>query len=223
MAEEKKKLRVDVISDAVCPWCFIGKKRLEQAIAQRADRYDVEVRWHPYMLNPDVPAEGTEARAYYERRFGSWERFLQMTERVRAIGAEEGIAFDFEKSAHLPNTHASHRLVWMAGGTGRQNEVVEKIFSAHFVEGRNVGDVEVLVELAAGAGLDPDEIRAGLQGDAGKAEIDATLAAVQQMGVTGVPFFVIAERFAFSGAQPVETFVEALDRAAAGGEGPTAA
>ena len=212
---QKKALRIDVISDTVCPWCFVGKRRLEAALAQTAERYEASVHWHPFELNPDLPPEGMDARTYYGSKFGSWERFREMSARVAQVGSEAGIAFAFDKAVRAPNTLDSHRLVWMAAGTGLQDAVVERLFRAHFVEGLDVGDRATLVRLGAEAGLDADEVREALASDAGVAEVRAAEESVRRMGVSGVPFFVVDGKWAVSGAQPVEAFVQLFDHAAA--------
>jgi predicted DsbA family dithiol-disulfide isomerase len=211
----KQALRIDVISDTVCPWCFIGKRRLEQALAQRSDRYDFDVHFHPFELNPDLPPEGVEARAHYAEKFGSWERFLEITQRVAGVGSELGIDFAFEKASRSPNTFESHRLVRLAAKAGKQSDVVEALFSAHFVEGRDVGDRETLVAIATEAGLDADEVRASLASDAGVEEVRGAEAEVRRLGVTSVPFFILEGKLAVSGAQPAEAFLQAIDQVAA--------
>lgn len=216
---KKQALRVDVVSDTVCPWCWIGKRRLAAAIGQTADRYEVEVRWHPFQLAPELPPEGADAREHYGRKFGSWERFLQVAERVVAVGREVGIDFRFDAVRRAPNTLESHRLIWLAAGTGLQDAVVERLFAAHFLEGRDLGDRETLVRLAAEAGLDEAEVRASLAGETGRHEVLAAESAVRRMGVAAVPFFVVNGRWAVSGAQPTEVFVQLFDHAVAGDDG----
>jgi predicted DsbA family dithiol-disulfide isomerase len=211
---EKKALRVDVISDTVCPWCFIGKRRLEAALSQTADRYEVSVNWHPFELNPDMPPEGMDARTHYAEKFGSFERFQQLRQNVADVGREAGIDFAFDKAERAPNTFDSHRLVWLASGTGLQDALVERLFRAHFIEGLDVGDRETLVRLAADAGLEADEVRTALASEAGIAEVRGAEDQVRKMGVSGVPFFVVEGKWAVSGAQPVDAFVQLLDHAA---------
>ncbi len=211
---EKKALRVDVISDTVCPWCFVGKRRLEAAIAKTADRYEIAVHWHPFELNPDMPPEGMDARAHYAEKFGSFERFQQLRQNVAHVGSEVGIDFQFDKATRAPNTFASHRLVWLASGTGLQDAVVERLFRAHFVEGLDVGDRDTLVRLAGEVGLDEGEVRTALASEAGVAEVRAAEDQVRNMGVSGVPFFVVEGKWAVSGAQPEDAFVQLLDHAA---------
>jgi len=215
MAPARKQIRIDVISDTVCPWCYIGKRRLERALEQRADAIEAEVRYHPFQLDPTVPAEGADARTHFAAKFGSWERFLQIASHVAAVGAAEGIPFAFEKATRTPNTLESHRLAWLAAGTGRQLDVIERLFAAHFVEGRDVGSREVLVDIGAAAGLDAAEVRAALAGDAGVAEVRGALEEARRLGISGVPFFIVQGKYALSGAQPVEVFLQLLDRAAA--------
>lgn len=211
---EKKALRVDVISDTVCPWCFVGKRRLEKAIASRADRYEVEVHFHPFQLNPDMPKEGMERRAYYERRFGSWDHFQQMQANLAQVGLGEGIHFAFDKIERAINTVDSHRLVWFASRHGKGNEAVEALFRAQFEQGRDVSDHAVLQEIGESIGLDAGEVRAFLASDEAADVVVATDRQARQLGVSGVPFFVFGEKWAVSGAQPPEVLAELLDKAA---------
>ncbi len=204
---------VDVYSDLICPWCFIGKKRLEKAVNMLGDR-DVTVRWHPFQLNPDMPPGGKDRREYRSAKFGSWERSQAMDADVTAAGRGEGITFDYAKVARTPNTLDSHRLVWLAGERGVQDAVVEALFKAYFTDGRDMNDRATLTTVAVEAGLDPTEVADLLAGDAG---LEAVLNGERQgrrLGVSGVPFVVINGSVALSGAQPPETFRAALEQAA---------
>jgi predicted DsbA family dithiol-disulfide isomerase len=206
---------IDVVSDVVCPWCYIGKRHLEAALAtlDQGGLPRPVVRWHPYELNPGLPAEGVDRREYLERKFGGPARAAQVYERVRRAGTQAGIAFDFERIERQPNTRDAHRLVAWAQGHGDADALVERLFRAYFVEGRFVGAHETLAEIAHEAGLDADAAYAFLSGTTGVAEIADAEERAASLGITGVPFFIVDGRYGLSGAQPAETIVEALRRA----------
>ena len=206
---------VDVVSDVVCPWCYIGKRHLEAALAtlDESGQPRPVVRWHPYELNPGLPAEGIDRRDYLERKFGGPARATQIYERVRRAGTQAGIAFDFERIERQPNTRDAHRLIAWAQSQGDADALVERLFRAYFVEGRFVGAHEVLAELAHDAGLDADAAYAFLASDVGGQEIAEAEERAASLGISGVPFFIVDGRFGLSGAQPAEAIVEALRRA----------
>ena len=156
-------LTIDVISDVICPWCFIGKRRLEKALGNLA----ASVRWHPFQLNPDMPREGIERKSYRIRKFGSWERSQELDAQVAAAGRGEGIAFNFDRMARTPNTLDAHRVIWLAGERGVQDAVVEALFLAYFTDGRDLSDRATLVDVADGAGLYWAEVDELLAGDKG--------------------------------------------------------
>lgn len=190
------------------PWCFIGKRRLEKAIAEAG--LPVEIHWRPYQLDPTIPPEGKDRRAYMEAKFGSGDRIRQMHERVAAMGAEDGIAFAFDRIKVSPNTLDAHRLVRWAQEAGVQDTVVEALFNAYFIEGRNVGDHAVLGDIAASAGLDRDQVMKRLASDEDRDAVRVEIDHAQRIGVTGVPTFILAGRYALVGAQPAEEIARAL-------------
>jgi predicted DsbA family dithiol-disulfide isomerase len=202
-------ITVDVYSDLICPWCFIGKKRLEKGIAMTAGK-KVTVRWHPFQLNPDMPSEGTERRAYRTAKFGSWERSQSMDADVAKAGSGEGVAFNYDRVSRTPNTLDSHRIVWLAGERGIQDAVVEALFKAYFTDGRDLSDRATLAAIAVEAGLDAKEVDELLSGDAGRDAVRDGERKARRLGVTGVPFVVINDTVALSGAQAPETFRKAL-------------
>lgn len=206
---------IDVVSDVVCPWCYVGKRHLESALATLAEAGEPvpAVRWHPYELNPGLPAEGVDRREYLERKFGGPARAAQVYERVRRAGTQAGIAFDFERIALQPNTRDAHRLVAWVQTRGDAGPLVERLFRAYFVEGRFVGSHEVLADLAAEAGEDRDAALEFLGSGVGLDEVAQAEARAASLGITGVPFFIVDGRYGLSGAQPAEAFVEALRRA----------
>lgn len=211
-------LRLDIVSDAICPWCLIGKRRLEKALALLPpDGPAVAVRWLPFQLNPDMPKAGLDRRDYRTRKFGSWERSQVLDAQVAAAGREEGLDFRFDLMARTPNTVDAHRLVWLAGREGgdAQDAVVEGLFRAYFTEGRDIGDPTVLADIGAAAGLDRPVVSAMLEGGEGAAEVAAEEAAARRLGLQGVPTFVLDGRPLFSGAQAPELIAAALTHAAA--------
>lgn len=210
----EKTLTIDVYSDVVCPWCYVGKRRLERALDQLQDRIPAQVSWKPFQLNPTMPKDGMDRVAYLEAKFGSLETFRQLEGHVQAAGASERIAFAFEKIARTPNTFAAHRLIWLGEREGCQDAVVDALFRGYFEEGADIGSIATLVQLAAQAGLHGESVRRFLGSDEGTAEVKAEEAAGHKLGIRGVPYFVLNGTYAVSGAQPVATFVSSLQRVA---------
>ena len=211
-------MQIDIISDVVCPWCYIGKRRLERALAEfavRAPHVVPERRWHPFELNPDLPAEGVDRAQYLASKFGGAERAAAVYARVRAAGESVGLALDFDGIARQPNTRDAHRLLAWASeqSLAVADHLAEVLFRAYFTERRFVGDPEVLVALASDVGLDGGEARAMLASDAHRGAIEALEQRAHGLGVTGVPFFIFADRLAVSGAQTPEVMLEALTEA----------
>jgi predicted DsbA family dithiol-disulfide isomerase len=173
----------------------------------------VIVRWHPFQLNPDMPPEGADRRAYRSAKFGSWERSQSMDAEVAKAGRGEALAFNYDKVARTPNTLDSHRVVWLAGERGVQDAVVEALFRAYFTDGRDLSDRVTLAAVAVEAGLDAKEVDDLLSGDTGRDAVRDGERKARRLGVTGVPFVVINDTIALSGAQPPETFRKALEEA----------
>jgi predicted DsbA family dithiol-disulfide isomerase len=207
-------MTVDVVSDVVCPWCYIGKRRLEEALAGRAGA-PLRVRWHPFQLNPDIPAGGVDRRTYLEEKFGGPERAREIYARVEAAGREVGIPFAFDRIERQPNTVDAHRLIaWaQSHAPAAGDRLVERLFESYFTEGADIGSIDVLVGLAAEVGCDATAVRAHLASDAGRDEVSAADAGMKSMGIGGVPFFVFNRRLAVSGAQPPELLRDALAQA----------
>ena len=217
-----RTLSIDIVSDVVCPWCYIGKRRLEAALAMfaaRAPDIAPALRWHPFELNPDLPPEGIPRRRYIEAKFGAG-RSSAIHDGVRRAGEGAGLALDLDRIARQPNTRDAHRLIAWASAQSPAvaDRLVEALFRAFFVEGRFIGDREVLAALAADAGLDAGEARAFLQSGAGHAEVAAAEDEARALGVNGVPFFIFDGRLAVSGAQAPDLLVQALAEAARAGE-----
>jgi predicted DsbA family dithiol-disulfide isomerase len=210
-------IEVNVISDVVCPWCFIGKRQLDRAIAMLArvePAVAVLVRWHPYLLNPDTPAEGEPYRPFLERKFGGAAAVEAIWQRVRDAGASAGVEFAFERIERRPRTIEAHRLIHRQGDRGDVATLVDALFVAHFQAGRDIGDPQVLADLAAAAnGEPPDGILAYLASDADRRAVLDGVGEAARIGVQGVPFFIFNRRLAVSGAQAAEVLVSAMQEA----------
>jgi predicted DsbA family dithiol-disulfide isomerase len=207
-------LPIDVVSDVVCPWCYIGKRRLERAIALKPD-IPIAVRWHPYFLNPWVPREGMSRADYLTRKFGSVERYKGIAGRVAAAAAAEGLVYDLDKIARQPNTLDCHRLILWAGNTGDPGRMKQRLMELYFAEGADLSDPEVLVGAAVDCGLDGDLVRQLLASDADVARVAQEATSAQEAGIDGVPCFIFGGVLAVSGAQAPEYLADAMARAAA--------
>lgn len=209
-------LTIDIVSDVMCPWCYIGKRRLEQALAEVRGELDVEVRWRPYQLDPTLPKQGKDRKQYLEEKFGGEAGARQAYAAVRAAGTEENIPFAFDDIKVSANTLDAHRLIRWAGSQGlaAQHEMVETLFKAYFEDGKNIGDDEVLIEAAGQAGLEPEIVERLLSGDADREAVTAEIDQARQMGVTGVPCFIIDMKYAVVGAQPAEALADAMRKVA---------
>jgi predicted DsbA family dithiol-disulfide isomerase len=207
------KVTIEVFSDVVCPWCYIGKRRLEIALDLLGGDNDVEILWKPFQLNPGMPPEGIERQAYRSAKFGSWERSLELDARVASVGASVGIAFAFDRIARTPNTFDAHRLIDYARTDGKQHALVQSLFRAYFTEGRDIGDRQVLAELGAEAGLDRAELEGLLSSDGRAGEVRLEEERGRRLGINGVPYFLIEGRVALSGAHEPEIIVGALEKA----------
>ncbi|OGA19097.1 MAG: hypothetical protein A3G25_06880 [Betaproteobacteria bacterium RIFCSPLOWO2_12_FULL_63_13] len=205
-------LKIDVISDVVCPWCFIGKRKLERALERygecNAEVEPPEVTWHPFQLNPDMPVEGLDRREYLRRKFGG--QSTQIYARVSAAGAQVGIPFAFDKVTRQPNTLAAHSLIMLAGESGLQNNVVEGLFRGYFIDGRDLSANETLSDIACAAGLARPQVEACLSSAQAREQVRSEDEQARRLGVEGVPFFVFNGRYAVSGAQDTEVLVDAM-------------
>jgi predicted DsbA family dithiol-disulfide isomerase len=205
------KLAVDVISDVICPWCYIGKRRLENAVAE--SQQEVRVRWLPFQLNPTIPKEGIGRKEYRSRKFGSWERSLELDAKLVAVGETEGIHFAFDRIERTPNTVDAHRLVWIADQKDCQDAVVEALFRAYFTEGRGFTNRQTLIDVVAEAGLDRQPAEAMLNSEEGMEAIKEAEELSRRHQVSGVPFFIINNEITLSGAQPPDAFLVAFRQA----------
>jgi len=209
-------LVVDIVSDVVCPWCYIGKRKLEAALTEleaREPGIAILRRWHPFQLNPDLPVEGIARAAYVEAKFGGESRAAEIYARVRAAGADVGISFAFERIERQPNTLEIHRLITWAqqrGDAQATDALVEQLFRAYFIEGRLLTDTEQLVEVARAAGFPESEIRAMLASGTGRSAVEAEDREARAVGISGVPFFIFNGKTAVSGAHEPATLLEAI-------------
>ena len=207
--------RIDVISDVICPWCYIGKRHLERALdlLEKDHKLAFSVAWHPFQLNPDMPPEGADRQKYRLAKFGSAERSRQMDERITGVAAGVGLQFHLEKLTRTPNTMKAHRLIWLAARNGVQAGVVEALFEGYFTQGADLGDDKVLADLAQRGGLARDAALALLAGDEGKREVLVGDQMARGCGIQGVPSFALQGHVLFSGAVPADEMVDAFRRA----------
>ena len=205
--------RIDIVSDAICPWCYIGKRQLERALATLAEEgLTFQVHWNPFQLNPDMPKEGRDRAAYRAWKFGSAEKATALDQRIVEAAEGVGLAFRTDLMTRTPNTIDAHRLIWFAGQNGDQDAAMEAVFKAYFTEGRDIGDHAVLLDCAAEAGLDRDAVAGFLAGDLADREMRAADLAAREAGVSGVPSFFLDGHGLFSGAMPADTIAAALRR-----------
>ncbi len=214
---DQQPVRIDVVSDVVCPWCFIGKRRLEKALALKPE-VPVEVHWHPFFLNDWIPREGISRADYLTTKFGSPARYAGIAERVTAAAASEGLDYAMDKISRQPNTLDAHRLIRWAGGIGKSAEMKQRLMDLYFTEGADLTNHAVLVQAAVDVGLDPDDVAEALASDQDVAEVEREALAAKEAGIDGVPCFIFGGRFAVSGAQAPEYLAEAIERLAQGGD-----
>jgi len=202
-------LKVEIYSDVVCPWCFLGKKRLEAAL-KSLNITDADVHYLPYELNPSTPAEGVDRKAYLKAKFGGGRSLDAAHERLATLGKEVGINYRFDDISKVPNTLDSHRLLWLAEKEGVQPKVKEALMKAYFTDGKDLSDKKVLTEVVVNAGLDSSKVKKLLESNDGEREVREAEEKVYNLGISGVPFFIFNGKTAISGAQPLEVFVSAI-------------
>ncbi|MET3521413.1 DsbA family oxidoreductase [Mesorhizobium abyssinicae] len=212
----ENSVTVDVVSDVVCPWCFIGQKRLDRAIDAASD-VEVHVRWRPFQLDPTIPPEGMDRRAYMIAKFGSEERVRQIHARIEPLGEAEGIHFAFDAIKVAANTLDAHRVIRWAGAAGEevQNRLVRRLFQLNFEEGANLGDHAVLTAAAREAGMDASVVETLLPTDADVEAVRTEITTASRMGITGVPCFLLEGKYAVMGAQEADTLADAIRQVAA--------
>jgi len=203
-------VKLDILSDPICPWCFIGKTHLERALEARPE-HPFTIEWHPFQLNPKMPPEGMDRREYLEKKFGGKQEAVEVYSRIAEAAENAGVEMNLEAIQRTPNTMNAHRLIHWAGIEGRQSAVVSALFRAYFREGRDIGDTDVLAEIGQLAGLDPEVTRRLLESDADRADIRARDIHSRKMGVSSVPTFIIANQHAVSGAQPPQFWAQVID------------
>lgn len=211
MSEANDILTIDVVSDVVCPWCYLGEKRLEAALAEAAQR--VALRWRPYQLDPTIPEGGLDRAEYMEKKFGKSGRLQSVHDNLTRLGADVGIPFAFDKIKRAPNTLDAHRLIRWANSAGVQGKVVDRLFKAYFVEGRDIGDRDVLIDIAGECGLDARLVEKLLAEGADADLVREEIAQAQAIGVSGVPFFIFAGRLGVPGAQDPSALLRAMAQA----------
>jgi predicted DsbA family dithiol-disulfide isomerase len=212
-------MHIAIFSDVICPWCLIGKRRLERALGEAGLAGAVAIEWLPFELNPDMPPEGMARSEYRARKFGP-ERAAALDAQMRQTGLDEGIRFAFDRMQRTPNTRRAHMLIAHAQERGKGDAVVEALVAAYFEEAADIGDEAVLVAIAERAGLDPEQARAALHDDELRAGVVAGERRAGELGISGVPFFIIDNAWAVSGAQPAAAWLEVLAKA---GDRPAAA
>jgi predicted DsbA family dithiol-disulfide isomerase len=212
VTENATPLRIDVVSDVVCPWCFIGKRRLEKALAM-VPEIAADVYYHPYFLNDWIPQEGMPREDYLTKKFGSVDAYRGMATRVAEAAAQEGLTYAVDKIARQPNTLDSHRLIHWAGLQGKGPQMKQRLMDLYFTEGADLTDREVLGRAASELGLDADEVRARLATEEDVAETTKAANAAKEAGINGVPTFIVDGRYAVSGAQPPEVLAQVIRKA----------
>ncbi|QHQ34696.1 DsbA family oxidoreductase [Algicella marina] len=208
---------LDIIFDPICPWCYIGKSKLEKALAERPD-FAFDIHWRPFQLNPDMPAEGMDRRAYLEAKFGGKEGAVKVYSQIAQAAEAAGLEIDFEKMKRTPNTIDAHRLIKWAKVEDRQGAVVSQLFDRYFRQGQDISDHEVLVAVAKTAGMESEVVARLLTGDADVAETRAEDEQARRMGVTGVPTFIVGGRYAVPGAQDKDVWLRVIDELMAASE-----
>lgn len=202
-------ITLDIFSDPVCPWCYIGKTHLDRALEAAPD-HPFQVEWHPFQLNPGMPAEGVDRAEYLEAKFGGKAKAVEIYARVEAAAHEAGLEIDFSRIKRMPNTLNAHRLIHWAGLEGRQTTIVAALFRAYWREGRDIGATDTLIDIAAKAGMNPEVTRRLLATDADSEALRARDLHARQRGVTGVPCFIIGNHYVVSGAQPPEVWANVI-------------
>lgn len=204
-------VEIDVVSDVMCPWCYVGKRRLEKALEMLPEGIEVEIKWRPFQLDPTIPPEGRDRQQYLSQKFGNAEQIAEKYEPIRQAGTKEGIGFNFDEITKSPNTVDAHRLIYWAQQAGLQNEMSEILFIAYFIDAKDLTDNAVLVDLAVEAGLEKDVVERLLQGDADRKDVETEMQQYRQMGVQSVPTMIVGKKYAVVGAQEAETIAQVIE------------
>lgn len=207
----KPVIKIDVVSDVVCPWCYIGKRRLEHAIAAASDKYTFDITYHPFELNPDTPLSGVKQREHLAEKFGGDERYESITNHTSGVAKQEGLDMNFDRQNILPNTRKAHALIFAAQTEGKQLAVTEAMFRAYFTDGVDLSKDENLVSVAVQAGLNPSAAETAIQSKELLHSIAAQEREMQNLGIRGVPFYIFNNEYGVSGAQASETFLKVFE------------
>ena len=206
-------MQIEIYSDVVCPWCFVGKRRLERALETAGYAQQAHIAWRPFQLNPTMPKNGMDRRVYLDAKFGGAEARRAMEERVAKAGETDGLVFAFDRIERTPNTFDAHRLIWFAGQQGCQDEVAEALFRSYFTNGREIGSLNSLAEIASDCGLGREEVERFLASDRAVQEVQTEEATGHRLGIRGVPYFILNGSTSTSGAQPPDIFLSAFQQA----------
>ncbi len=204
----KPEIRIDIVSDVACPWCYVGKKNLENALPQ-LEEYNISINWHPYQLDPNIPKKGVNRDQYLQNKFGSAERYKQLSDHLHNAGKKAGIDFNHIKKA--PNTLVLHQLLHVASEEGFGNDLKEAFFRSYFVDGRDMTSLDVLIEILSEFGWKPEKTKLLIENEDLANEVKSRIRQSQEMGVRGVPYFIFNQKYAFSGAQPTDVFVKVIN------------
>jgi predicted DsbA family dithiol-disulfide isomerase len=215
----KPVIKIAVVSDVVCPWCYIGKRRLEKAMEAVKNEFEFEVAYYPFELNPHTSVEGVSNKEYLLNKFGSESEYERLTSNVSRVANEEGLSFNYDKQTIYPNTRNAHRLILFAKDSGKEIELVEALFKAYFTDGIDLSKNENLVEIATSLGMNEVDTTLFLSGSAGTEQVVMAETELQRMGITGVPFYIINDKYGVSGAQPSSSFIQAFRNIAQENEG----
>lgn len=210
---DQEPVTIDIVSDVVCPWCYLGKSNLDKALQEYQD--PVIIRWHPFQLDPTIPREGVDRKTYMANKFPDPSYLQNAHERLLNLAKANGLKFDFEAIQKSPNTLDAHRLIQWAGEIGKQDQIVNSLFKAYFEQGRDIGDHAVLIEIASAHGFEKKEIEKKISGDDDVNSVRAEIEEAKRLGISGVPFFIFNRKLATSGAQPPEQLLAAIKQAQA--------
>jgi predicted DsbA family dithiol-disulfide isomerase len=212
----KQKIKIDIVSDVNCPWCYVGEQRLKKAISNTSDRYDFDISFKPFELNAAIPAEGVDRTEYFINNYGPQvvSQMDAMNQRLVDAGKGDNIQFNFDKLTTVNNTFNGHRLIWLAGAYGVQEAVAHALFYSYFTEGQNMNDVELLTRIGVANGIPAERLAGFFAGEEGKEEVRALENWAHSAGITGVPAFIINDQYLVSGAQPAETLEQVFTQVA---------
>lgn len=213
---DKQKIKIDIVSDINCPWCYIGEHRMKKAIEEVGDAYEFELTFKPFELNPQAPQEGEKKQDYFVRNYGKdgLSRMAASSKHLEEMGKAEGLTYNFNKSNVVHNTFNGHRLIWLAKQYGVQDEVTTALYEANFTEGKNVNDIELLKEIGTANGIPADRLQNFFSSEEGKDEVRQLEAWAHRAGINGVPSFIFNDKYLISGAQPADTFKQVFEQLA---------